>query len=686
MHDRPAGSQTFIRRPALRFLVALAGVGMAVLLLIEVLARCCWTLSGAGKPLPVATAVAASPSIDAVAYHRVEEWPVARGRVFHQAPMLDAPVKSGTLPPVASRLPEDPQVIVPPQQIGPYGGAWRRFGTELADIQPYIAHRLPYGNLLRWGPKADRLLPNLAVKWQMSADNRACTVWLRRGVRWSDGVLFTVDDILFYFQDVLQNEELTPSIGREYKPGGEVMQVERLDLYTVRFVFAAPYGRFVHLLAGMPGIDMIDCAAHYLKQFHPRYVPMEQLTARAREEGYDDWVKLFNNARDFKNPAMPRLWPWIVTQPPPARPIVLERNPYYWKVDPRGNQLPYIDRVTFELFDPETINMKAMNGEVGMQDRHIRFENYPLLMKHRAQGHYRVLRWVDSNGGTNILGLNLNHKDPVKAKLLGDRRFRIALSYAIDRESINQACFFGMGVPRQVAPPPTSLFAARDYANAYTAYNPAEANRLLDVCGLTRRNFEGFRLRPDNNQPLTLTIDANQMACNPGALQLVADDWTRVGIRTDVRLLARQLFYQRKDALMHDVGVWYGADEQLPTLDPRWFFPWSKESIQGVGYAAWFRSNGKKGIAPPTEIAQCMALYRRLECTADLREHQRIFRQIIDLNKHNLWVIGTIGQVPVLYVVQDSFRNVPDVAINGWQFRGPGNTAPECYAIEEGKR
>ncbi|HEY3418230.1 MAG TPA: ABC transporter substrate-binding protein, partial [Armatimonadota bacterium] len=342
------------------------------------------------------------------------------------------------------------------------------------------------------------------------------------------------------------------------------------------------------------------------------------------------------------------------------------------------------DRITFEIFDPETINLKAINGEVGMQNRHIRFENYPLFMEHRKQGHYRVLRWIDTGGGTNNLALNMNHKDPVKHALFNDRRFRFALSYAINREEINQACFFGMGKPRQVSPPPTSPFYSREYERAYTEFNPTEANRLLDEIGLAKRNADGIRLRSDG-QPLTLQIDCLPMACSLGALELVAKDWTAVGIKTEVNVLARQLFYQRKAGLMHDVNVWYGADEQNPVLDPRWFFPWNNESNQGIAYAAWFRSEGKKGEKPPVEIQQCMALYRKLELTPDEAEQRRLFMQIIELNRQNLWVIGTIGEVPALFIVQDSFRNVPDVSLCGWQFRGPANTAPECYAIAGGE-
>jgi peptide/nickel transport system substrate-binding protein len=665
----------------LRVAGTLLGVCLCFLLLIELLARATWSLSGMDRPA-VGTAEQARPP---VGWHRVAEWPAARGRDFHEAPMLAARVHAGTLPPVAQRLPLDPQVVIPPEQIGPYGGTWRRFGTDLADIQTYVVHRIPYPNMLRWDPSATKLLPNIVTRWKITDHARCFTFWLRKGIRWSDGQPFTTDDIMFWYAHVLRNKELTPSIAREYMRGGELMKAEKIDDFTIRFRFKQPNGLFLANMAAMPGYDMIDLAAHYFKQFHPDFVHVEQLNQQAHARGFDFWYQRFAQLRDWPNPAAPRLWPWIVTQPPPASVMVLERNPYYWKVDPRGNQLPYIDRVTFEIYDPETINLKAINGEIGMQARHIKFEDYPLFMENRRKGHYRVLRWIDSNGGTNNLAVNLNSKDPLKRRLFGDKRFRIALSLAINREEINQACFFGLGTPRQCAPPSTSPYYDARYARAYTAYDPQRANQLLDEMGLRRRNADGIRLRPDG-KPLTLTIDCLPMACSLSAIELVADDWTAVGIKTEMNVLARQLFYQRKLALMQDVNVWFGADEQNPLLDPRWFFPWNNESNYGIAYAAWFRSNGKTGELPPPELRQCMDLYRRIELTADPREQRRLFMHIIDLNRQNLWVIGTIGDAPVLYIVNDQFRNVPDVAISGWQFRGPANTAPECYAIAPGGR
>lgn len=673
-------------RGAVKILGTLLGVWLFFLILSQLLATAGWQLSGSHKQIPPSKAADFSQDWQHFLTQkdvRFSEWPTGKARNFQQSPMLDAQVQVGKLPPVNERLPVEPQVVTPPEQMGPYGGTWRRYGTDTADIQTYVVHRISYPNMLRWGPKADKLVPNVVTNWQVSDDARQFTFHLRKGIRWSDGQPFTASDIEFWYKYVLQNSDITPSIPREFKRGGELMTFERLDDYTIRFSFLEPNGMFLEIMAGMPGYEMIDFAAHYFKQFHPDFVPVAKLNQAAREENFDFWYQRFIYLRDWVNPDAPRLWPWLVTSPPPARPIILERNPYYWKVDPEGRQLPYIDRISFEIFDPETINLKAINGEVDMQGRHIRFENYPLFMQHHEKGQYRVMRWLDSNGGTNNLALNLNSKDADKARLFGDRRFRIALSLALNREEINDACFFGMGSGRQCAPLRTSPVYSAEYEKAYTIYNPKEANRLLDELGL-KRGSDGYRKFP-NGKPLLIKLDAIPLTASPAALELAAKQWSNVGIKTELNLIARQLFYQRKTALMHDVAVWFGADEQYPLLDPRWFFPWRDESNHAIAYASWFRSDGAKGVKPPAEIRQCIDLYKQIELTPDKETQFALFRQIIKLNRQNLWVIGTIGEVPVLYIVSNKFRNVPEYSISGWQFRGPANTAPECYAIDNSR-
>jgi peptide/nickel transport system substrate-binding protein len=282
----------------------------------------------------------------------------------------------------------------------------------------------------------------------------------------------------------------------------------------------------------------------------------------------------------------------------------------------------------------------------------------------------------------------------VKRAVFRDKRFRYALSYAINRPDMNQTCFYGLGEPRQMAPPKTSAFAHESYAKAKTEYRPDEAKRLLDAMSheglLGPRDKEGFRTLP-NGKPLTLEIESVAMASDLDALQLVVDAWCAVGLRSTLKAEARPLFYQRKDGALHDVAVWFGADEMQPMLDPRWFFPFTKESLYGVKYSIWFRapeanranlSKKDPDSVPTPEMQRANDLFEKAKLTTDRDAQVRLFRQIMDICAEELWAIGTVGELPAVFLVKDDFRNVPEVAVSGWSFRTPGNTAPECYAIE----
>jgi len=670
-------------RRTLVILGCLLAVSLGLLVLVELLGRATWSLAGAGRARLDAFDSVRVPErnpTEPKAVHAVAEWLPAQGRAFQEAPMLAARVKAGELPPVADRLPENPLVIVPPEQRGPYGGTWARFATDTNDVGVYEA-RVAYEGLVRWDAMGRDILPNLATRWEIADGGRAYTFWLRRGVRWSDGAPFTADDLIFWYNDVLQHPELTPVAPVDFRRGGELMKLEKLDDYRIRFRFKEPHGLFLQTMASGLSYPLLTYPAHYLKQFHATYVPQERLEARARDKGFHFWYQLFWERRDWRNPECPRLWAWTI-QDPAAIPVVFQRNPYYWKVDPDGRQLPYLDRVSFAIFDVETINLKAINGEAAMQSRHMDFANYPLFMENRTKGHYRVLHWITAGGSAIQLALNLNQKaDPVLRRIFGDARFRIALSHAINRADINEICFFGIGTPRQCAPPAASPYRAPDYERAHIAYDPERANALLDEMGLARRNTQGIRLRPDG-QPLAIFIETTSMTGNAKMLEMVAHDWTQVGVKTELKITARQLFYARKAALLHHVGVWWAADELVPLLDPRWFLPFSAESVHAIGYARWFTSGGKGGVEPEGDLRRCIELYRQIQQTPDEAEHHRLFREIIELNRKNLWVIGTIGEVPTLVLASDRMRNVPEVAVYGWIFRSPGNTAPECYAME----
>ncbi len=668
-----------MRQSVITLILSLAGGAIGLFLLFQLYTFLVFALTGAGRTDPAAIAELPFPQRHPTvpgALHEVAEWPSSAPRAFSQSPEL----ANRGLPSVEERVPEEPLVVIPPHQEGPYGGTWTRFATGPQDIGTLPA-RIAYEGLVRWGPMGRKIRPNLATDWKITDEGRTYTFHLRRGVRWSDGRPFTTRDIMFWYEHILQHSDLTPVVTTELRHGGRLVELEASDDYTIRFRFAAPYGLFLKVLASNFAY-IVGYPAHILQNYHPSFTPLAELKRLARREGFDFWYQLFEDRASWQNPDTPRLWAWILEHPPPARPVVFTRNPYYWKVDPSGRQLPYIDRVTFEIYDIETINLKAINGEVGMQGRHISFQNYTLFMTNRERGGYRVHHWIDGKAGSSAIALNLNHKDPVLKAIFHDRRFRVALSQALDRNAINEVCYMGVGRPRQMAPPPGSAFYDAAYERAYIDYNPDESRRLLDDMGLSRTDDRGRRLRPDG-KPLTLRLETTISFGGTSRLfDMIATSWTAVGVETKVKIMARELFENRIFSRLFDVTTWTGSGEIIPVIDPRWYLPYNGGSFYGLDYVPWFRTRGAEGAEPPPAMVQCMDLFREVQREVDEAEQIRLFRQIIDLNRENLWVIGTVGQIPPIFIVHESFRNVPEVAVACWPLRTPGATAPECYAID----
>jgi peptide/nickel transport system substrate-binding protein len=170
-------------------------------------------------------------------------------KTFHEAPMLNALVREGKLPPVERRVPSEPMVIRPVHEIGKYGGTWRR-----AFIGPSDSEN---GNRLRAADKplffdmtGTQEVPDVAKAWEVSPDGRKITLSLRKGMRWSDGVPFTADDFIFWYEDMYQNEELVPSGAPELSVDGKPDRISKADDTTIVFDFDAPYYLFPAMLAG----------------------------------------------------------------------------------------------------------------------------------------------------------------------------------------------------------------------------------------------------------------------------------------------------------------------------------------------------------------------------------------------------------------------------------------------------
>lgn len=609
-----------------------------------------------------------------VGHHAVATW--TGPAQFHEAPMLAERVAEGLLPPVAERLPAHPMVIIPPEKTGIYGGTWDQFSTSARGIGA-MASAFAEG-LIEWDPLMRELRPGLAQSWEVKDDGRRFVFHLRPRVRWSDGEPFTSADIAFWYEHVLKNTDLSPVPPAGFSLGGKLADFEAPDDHTVVFTFDEPNGLFLRWMARQSSI-MLRYPAHYFRQFHPDFIDEVSLRETLNRVGFPFWYQYFDDRAEWRNADLPTLNPWMVERPPPALRVIFTRNPYYWKVDPAGNQLPYIDRVAFQVSAQGSINLNFINGEAGMQSRFVETRDYPLLVQHQHSGNYRVLEWI-TDAGTGVIMPNLNHRDPAMRALIGEKDFRRALSLAINRDEINQIVYFGMGEPRQMAPLESSPLFDSELATLDTEYNPAEANRLLDSLGLKKRNREGMRLLPDG-QPLRLTIEMFDLIADMETLLLVVEYWREVGIQADVRQFARALFYARMPGRLHDMAMGGNSAMIDPLLNQSYFMPLSTGARHALAHVSWFISGGAAGEEPPPDMRRIGELYRKIEHTADEEEQNRLAREILRIHAENRWLIGILGPLPALTLVRDDFLNVPDTAV----IPGTRNlTAPEIYAIDNG--
>ncbi len=626
-------------------------------------------------PAAVATTAPAAPATTA---------PAAPAETrYAEAPALADKVKSGALPPIEERLPVDPRVIPVTEEIGQYGGIWHRCAVGISDAG-IITSRLSYEAFVRWNDDGSGVVPNVAKAYEINADATEFVFHLREGMKWSDGEPFNADDVMFYYADDLINTERNPTLAKRYRDpvNQEALVVDRLDDYSFKITFKSPYGLFIQMLAGPAALDWTVRPKHYLSQFHPTYAKKEELDAKIKAANFTNWWELFGNRADWQNAELPHIYPWIPTRVPPDVPVVCERNPYYWKVDEAGNQLPYIDSVQFDIVEnADLLNMKAVAGEIDCQFRHIMWANYPLFIENSQQGDYRVMKWTLAEGSNALLHPNMNSGNPLMRELMGNKDFRIALSQAIDRKAINELAYQGFGVPRQAALVPQCPYYKPEHETMYAELDPAKGNGLLDGIGLTAKDAEGFRLNKDGT-PLSVTIEyAPIFGPWRDVVNMVCEQWKEIGIRGVPKEEDRTLFAERATAgLEMDMGIWTMDRCFTPLIEPNYFMPVTGGTPPSTAaeWVLWNETRGEQGTEPPEEVRAQFDLYEQIKgATPDVLPD--LAQQFFDNAANALWFIGTVGVLPHVGVVKNNFRNVPENAISDWLQLTPGNTNVEQY-------
>lgn len=595
--------------------------------------------------------------------------------------MLADEVKAGNLPELSERLPKDPEVVPVNEEVGQYGGSWRRAG--LGPGEGSNPSRLMHNGLLQWDITGYVIEPQFAKSWEIAGGGKELTFHLREGAKWSDGEPFTTEDVMFWYEDTVMNDELTPSKPTWLQIQSEVGVFEAVDDYTFTLKFAAAYPLILDWFA-----QRTQCyvAKHYMQQFHAAYAKKEDLDKAIADLQVDDWVQLWGNRNhEWNNFERPTGNAWMGTNAATDPVWTLKRNPYLQRVDPQGNQLPYIDEISVKQADSlDVINLWATSGELDMQGRHISLNNYPVLKQNEAQGDYRMILWGNSGGCDAGLMFNDNYdaEDPIVGKWTTNKDFRIALSYALDREEIKQAAFVGLGEARQLCPPSDSPYYPGDeYCFFATEYDPDKANQMLDDMGLNKKNAEGFRTDADGNLISLIITCTSAFGPWPDVAELAGSHWAKVGIKASADVIDRSLYYERMYANQMMIGVWNTGGAEHHFTYPYWAMPFGNASRIGPMSGLWYTSGGKEGIEPKGDMMRTVELTEQAKGVEEA-DRAELGKEIFRLNCNNLWTIGTIGLSPMVMgtvVCKTKFRNVPDACGNSDAMSTPGNANPEQF-------
>ena len=609
-----------------------------------------------------------------------------------QAPMLDALVESGELPPVEERLPANPLVVEPVESVGTYGGTWRsalRGGLDNA----WIARTVAYDGLVRYDREWKEIIPNLAESWEVSEDARTYTFKLREGLKWSNGTPFTSADIAFAVELF---SEPTYGAGTFIKNPQNPVEVEVIDETTFSFVFEHPNGTILDELASVNGLTVVSLSKDYCSQFYPKY--NENAAEEAKAAGFETWELWMTDRCSWAtetirwaNPELPFMNAWKVVEPltGDATRVVFERNPYYWKVDTEGNQLPYIDRLEMRVSDSlEELTLLALNGEIDFQDRHIAtVANQPLFYDGQEAGDYRLGENIPSNMNTMLLQFNMNHVDPKRAELFQNKDFRVGVSHLIDRQEIIDVVFTGQGEPYQAAPRPESPFYDEEMAKQYTEFDPDAAAAAFAASGLLgERNADGFYTFADGS-PLVITIDMISAFRSEWVdmMELLQLQLEAGGLDIELNNIDRTLYYDKRPLGDYDAQIWQGDGGLDVIQEPRYYFPFSAESVWAYRWQAWYNGTTPEIAEEPADWArEQMDLYTQLRQEGDAAKRDELMKQILAIAKENFPVIGVSLPGNGYYIAKNNLRNVAEPMLHAYLFPTPAPYDPfQFYFAQE---
>lgn len=607
-----------------------------------------------------------------------------------ESAFLQADVDAGTLPPVAERLPVNPLVITPLEQPGQQGGDWRHALVGGGSLSMLVRYQ-GYEPLVRFDPEWTGVIENVAESYTVNDDATEYTIKLREGHKWSDGQPYTTDDIQFWYDAYFTDKETNLGSQSFWEVDGVKGELEVVDATTFKVKFAGPNGFFLQQLAWAQQDQLTRCPKHYLEQFHIRYNP--DADALAQQQGMQSWIALFqreigfqDDNTFFQNSKRPTLNAWVFTSAPGenTEQAIATRNPYYFKIDTAGTQLPYFDRVVYQMVaDPEVLLLKTLQGEIDMMDQYIATPaNRPTLYDGMETGNYAFYTLKETAANVMAFQLNLNHVDETKRALFNTIEFRQALSIAIDRQALIDAVFIGQGTPAQASMVEGDPLYNEQLATQFIQYDPDTANTMLDALA-PERDGDGYRLDAQGRR-ITIIFEIDQTRTTfLDMFELAIPMFQQVGIDVQMRTMDRSLWEERVrrgreyDATAHQFGANSGI---AAMLDPRFYVPINSNCFYAPGWALYYNQpDNNAAIEPPEDVKALQELYRDLTGTADAAKQSEIMAQILQGAADQFFTFGVALPADGYGIVKNDMVNVMDSMPNSFGWPTPGPARPEQF-------
>ncbi len=600
------------------------------------------------------------------------------GMDYKESPLLNKMVKEGKIPPLEERLPANPEVVEPLHNVGNYGGVAHVYNAE-APSRPYTAQMLMGSHgPFKASPQAKPGVPNVFKGYDVNDDFTVWTFHLRKGLKWSDGTELNAQNFYLYWKLDRANSDINPSIGVDDVTIGDnyvtfynehnrkrTVKKEVIDDYTIKYTSNKPYPLLINHLSHPHSSEYEILPMHFLKQFHPEVIGEEVAKKLAEKAGFDTWFQLYGNfsSRQGQQTTVqvlgnfpPTLSSYVCVKRTQTQ-LVFERNPYYYKVDTEGSQLPYIDKIVVDhVAQREIINGKIISGDVDFEGFMTQTPDIPLYKQYEEKAGYRTELW-NFAANSSVFELNYTYEDEVVSNLFQNRDFRIALSLAIDRNRINNDIMFGKARPIRMTVLPETMWHKPEYETKYSDYDPERAKKMLDDLGVVDVDGDGWREDSDGND-ISWTVEyVVSEAPREPISELVIKNWQEIGLKVDVKQDEANLGFTRVDTDQMAMWIWHGdarTEMMWPVnlnghMFPAWIGSWDN----------WWFSDGESGVEPPENAKDLYRWFEKLVYSTTKEEMIKWGQKMLDSAADNMWVIGTTTDFPHAMIVKNDLKNFP---------------------------